>query len=762
MAPFRLRAGLPVLLFLASFILQLIGLVVAGERGSRQRRRLSPNESIHRYLQEENEAGNMQPKFTLVSAMNVDGEEEDASELNHYDIDVVQATSAVTATTTYSIQGGPHHQVGDLGVKFLVQDRSSMDENDGIAHIGAKPTTFALISVDENTEIVNGIAKKKGEKAMQIQQTNSNSIASPAADFVPPKDFRCQVTREHYHRAERAGRRIVEDEGLLIDEHLNEVDYHHHEPHHNHDHVFSEDDIDHLINGMTLDHHHQPHKNMIPQQSVSRGFPDTPTYQVDLYIEIDAEFILKNGSTNQTRQQNQTDAFKYINTIVTASSSIFETEVNTRLTVAHIEITNHYDNAANSSQAIEWMRNIYSDESEWHYTEGNGVDLHHAILGKKLSGGSGYGISPHTRGNFLTLDFATVWDMSVFSHEIGHNFGAFHTFDKRGFKVRVHIGIFLMIPPIYSVKVSFIRFFQPPVDRCFIRGNSDTSTCPPDARLEGAATLMSYCDNCPRAGVESLAYTFGGDFVGDDPKDINGWRNNPSLAGSFNNEPKRVPKLMYDHVSSKGACVEPNFSCNEDVDCFDSRQCTINTCNQVSGSCEREFKDNCCGNGICEPNEWRCNTDCGPFNLETSPCQKCSVKRGRGNGIMFDIQSLSSELVTIYRIQFRHTETQRSTVTIYTADGSYVDQATTPEEWTVAYHSTEVKIEGKKGGYATAEFPIAILPESIRAFYITSTGKLISGHHEEGVNQLAIDNTLSINSPARIVGSPFGGGIKGS
>ena len=54
---------------------------------------------------------------------------------------------------------------------------------------------------------------------------------------------------------------------------------------------------------------------------------------------------------------------------------------------------------------------------------------------------------------------------------------------------------------------------------------------------------MSYCDTCPGADVATLAYSFGGDFVGDDPSDLNGWRNNPSLLGTFNREPRRVPKV---------------------------------------------------------------------------------------------------------------------------------------------------------------------------------------------------------------------------
>ena len=107
---------------------------------------------------------------------------------------------------------------------------------------------------------------------------------------------------------------------------------------------------------------------------------------------------------------------------------------------------------------------------------------------------------------------------------------------------------------------------------------------------------MSYCDTCPGADVATLAYSFGGDFVGDDPSDLNGWRNNPSLLGTFNREPRRVPKVrecnynsvhlnsihshvtdflvmqtMYDHVSSVGTCVEPDFECKEDSYCNDHK-----------------------------------------------------------------------------------------------------------------------------------------------------------------------------------------------
>lgn len=92
-----------------------------------------------------------------------------------------------------------------------------------------------------------------------------------------------------------------------------------------------------------------------------------------------------------------------------------------------------------------------------------------------------------------------------------------------------------------------------------------------------------------------------------------------------------------------------------------------------------------------------------------------------------------------------------------------MDKATNIDDWVVA-NTTNIEISGRKGGYATVEFEgaIAIGPTSTRAFYISSTGKLISGYHEEGNDHIAIDDTLIVKAPARIVGSPFGGGMKGS
>jgi hypothetical protein len=51
--------------------------------------------------------------------------------------------------------------------------------------------------------------------------------------------------------------------------------------------------------------------------------------------------------------------------------------------------------------------------------------------------------------------------------------------------------------------------------------------------------------------------------------------NNASVP--FGQEPKRVPKVLYDYVSSRGTCVEPYLTpdiqtCSENTDCHDGNR----------------------------------------------------------------------------------------------------------------------------------------------------------------------------------------------
>ncbi len=79
-----------------------------------------------------------------------------------------------------------------------------------------------------------------------------------------------------------------------------------------------------------------------------------------------------------------------------------------------------------TSTVLNAMRDIYGSEVEWHYTSPSGIqpDLHHALLSKSIGGGKaglgvicdprwGFGVSGDLKGNFVSMDNAVVYDISV-------------------------------------------------------------------------------------------------------------------------------------------------------------------------------------------------------------------------------------------------------------------------------------------------------------------------------------------------------------
>lgn len=96
--------------------------------------------------------------------------------------------------------------------------------------------------------------------------------------------------------------------------------------------------------------------------------------------------------------------------------------------VAHIALTNLYKNADNTTEILDTMKDTYG-ANEWHYKEGEGIDLHHAVLGQDWNGGIafvgrlcnsnwGFAVSTRIEGNYK-LGAVVMWDLFVFSHETG-------------------------------------------------------------------------------------------------------------------------------------------------------------------------------------------------------------------------------------------------------------------------------------------------------------------------------------------------------
>ena len=51
--------------------------------------------------------------------------------------------------------------------------------------------------------------------------------------------------------------------------------------------------------------------------------------------------------------------------------------------------------------------------------------------------------------------------------------------------------------------------------------------------------------------------TLGGSWDQDDRSDVNNWINNTSI-GSFNDNAKRIPNMMWDLISNRGTCMAPS------------------------------------------------------------------------------------------------------------------------------------------------------------------------------------------------------------
>ena len=154
-------------------------------------------------------------------------------------------------------------------------------------------------------------------------------------------------------------------------------------------------------------------------------------------------------------------------------ASNLQTEIDTHLNVLTIARTGNYDSFSKTGDALDRMLSIYGGSS-WHYgsPSGKNPDLHHAPLSRSLGGGSayvgvicnsghGFGLSANLRGNFVNMNNAAIWDMTVFMHEVGHNFSSGHTHDG----------------------------YSPKVDTCGV-------SCPAALPLPKSSTLMSYCHGC--------------------------------------------------------------------------------------------------------------------------------------------------------------------------------------------------------------------------------------------------------------------------
>ena len=102
------------------------------------------------------------------------------------------------------------------------------------------------------------------------------------------------------------------------------------------------------------------------------------TYEVGLYIEVDQILVTNTGSV--------TNMLDYLAELIAGINIMYEKEVDTHLTIVEVVITNRYDSASGTSNALDIQRNALKD-TNWPNSE---ADLVHAILGRSLGGGIAY------------------------------------------------------------------------------------------------------------------------------------------------------------------------------------------------------------------------------------------------------------------------------------------------------------------------------------------------------------------------------------
>ncbi len=201
----------------------------------------------------------------------------------------------------------------------------------------------------------------------------------------------------------------------------------------------------------------------------------TPCSQSSIAIDTDYEFTANLFGGNTSASAN------YAITLLAATSIIFERDTGTTLALAYLRVwatdTDPYG-GSDMGEFLEGVRNT------WISTMGSvSRTVVHGLSARNLGGGVawlnvlcntqwGYAVSANLGGSFplpMVNHSHANWDIFVFAHELGHNFGTLHTHDG----------------------------YDPVIDGC---GNGDCSQA-------WGGTIMSYCHGCA-GGMSNIVLGF--------------------------------------------------------------------------------------------------------------------------------------------------------------------------------------------------------------------------------------------------------------
>ena len=155
----------------------------------------------------------------------------------------------------------------------------------------------------------------------------------------------------------------------------------------------------------------------------------TTRLMCDMALDCDYDFFVKEGS-------DSTRAVNYALTMLGTTSAIYEREINVRLQATYLNLWT----TSGDPYAATTLQTALTEFTDWWnaYRTGVSRDLAQLVSGRQLGGGIafisqlcsqsyGYSVIGNLYGANTYPTNTSTWDIIVMAHELGHNFGSFHT-----------------------------------------------------------------------------------------------------------------------------------------------------------------------------------------------------------------------------------------------------------------------------------------------------------------------------------------------
>ncbi len=361
------------------------------------------------------------------------------------------------------------------------------------------------------------------------------------------------------------------------------------------------------------------------------------SYTARVAVETDYEYY--------TLFNNENAALSYLGDLYAYASTIYQTEADTRLMITWYRIWPTNTDPWGTVTGTCGSSTDYLEQLADHWTNNfANVDrtLVHMLSGRNLGGGcayrgdavlcnnaAAYGVSADINGGFDINNPASVWDIIVVSHEMGHNFSSRHTHDYCNIGGNAN-----------------------PVDRCY-SGCAGGSTGLPGVNSlsggssgQGNGTIMSYC-HLQSGGYSNITLTFGrpNGPGSEHPYGIAPGRVSDQIRGNVASRASAVPGCLTPYYllsvtppvnggvsSSVGGVGDGGINCGADCeqDYVLNTQVTL-TATPNAGYELAGWSGDCTGTAACVVTMSESRTVTATFQLATTPSYELTVSV-TGNG----------------------------------------------------------------------------------------------------------------------------------